>query len=118
MLKYAINSGIVSLFRHFYLPLSNPNQQLLFIFKITFTMSVLNFHPQMLLGMPNAGELVITLLIVVIFFGGKKIPELARGLGKGIREFNEAKDGIKSEIENGMKEKEKVQAPGTPSNNA
>jgi sec-independent protein translocase protein TatA len=85
-------------------------------------MSVFNFHPQMLLGMPNAGELVITLLIVVIFFGGKKIPELAKGLGKGIREFNEAKDGIKSEIENGMKEKEKekVQAPSTniPSNNA
>ena len=64
----------------------------------------------MLFGMPNAGELVITLLIVVIFFGGKKIPELAKGLGKGIREFNEAKDGIKSEIESGMKEKDKVQA--------
>lgn len=76
-------------------------------------MSVLNFHPQMLFGMPNAGELVITLLIVVIFFGGKKIPELARGLGKGIREFNEAKDGIKSEIESGLKDKEKIQAPNT-----
>ena len=74
-------------------------------------MSVLNLHPQMLFGMPNAGELVITLLIVVIFFGGKKIPELARGLGKGIREFNEAKDGIKNEIESGLKEKDKVQAP-------
>jgi len=81
-------------------------------------MSVFSFHPQMLFGMPNAGELVITLLIVVIFFGGKKIPELARGLGKGIREFNEAKDGIKSEIENGIKDKEKIQAPNTSNTTA
>jgi sec-independent protein translocase protein TatA len=83
-------------------------------------MAVLNLHPQLLLGMPNAGELVITLLIIVVLFGGKKIPELAKGLGKGIREFNEAKDGIKTEIENGGKEKDKIQAPNstTPSNNA
>ena len=84
-------------------------------------MSVLNLHPQMLMGMPNAGELVITLLIIVVLFGGKKIPELAKGLGKGIREFNDAKDGIKSEIESGMKDKEKIQAPNTtstPSGNA
>ncbi len=78
-------------------------------------MTVLNLHPQMLFGMPNAGELVITLLIVVVLFGGKKIPELAKGLGQGIREFNEAKDGIKTEIESGMKEKEKIQAPKTTS---
>ena len=75
-------------------------------------MSVFNFNPQLLFGMPNAGELVITLLIVVVLFGGKKIPELAKGLGQGIREFNEAKDGIKNEIESGMKEKDKIQAPG------
>ena len=82
-------------------------------------MSVLNFCPQLLFGMPNAGELVVTLLIIVVLFGGKKIPELAKGLGKGIREFNEAKDGIKSEIESGMKEKDKIQSPtNTNSNNA
>jgi sec-independent protein translocase protein TatA len=82
-------------------------------------MSVANFNPQLLLGMPNAGELIITLLIIVVLFGGKKIPELARGLGKGIREFNEAKDGIKNEIENGAREKDKIQAPNTnASNNA
>ena len=81
-------------------------------------MSVFHFCPQLLFGMPNAGELVITLLIIVVLFGGKKIPELAKGLGKGIREFNEAKDGIKNEIENGAKEKDKIQAPNTntPSN--
>jgi len=43
-----------------------------------------------------------------VLFGGKKIPELARGIGKGIREFNDAKEGVKSEIESGMKEKEKT----------
>ncbi len=83
-------------------------------------MSIFHFSPQFLIGMPNAGELIITLLIIVVLFGGKKIPELAKGLGKGIREFNEAKDGIKNEIENGSKEKDKIQAPttNTPVNNA
>jgi len=76
-------------------------------------MLVLNIQPQLLMGMPNAGELVITLLIIVVLFGGKKIPELAKGLGKGIREFNEAKDGIKSEIESGMKEKDKISSGST-----
>jgi len=80
-------------------------------------MSVFNFNAQMLMGMPNASELIITLLIIVVLFGGKKIPELARGLGKGIREFNEAKDGIKSEIENGMKEKEKIASNSANSSN-
>lgn len=51
--------------------------------------------------MPNGAEMMVTLLIVVVLFGGKKIPELARGLGKGIRDFNEAKDGIRNEIANG-----------------
>ncbi|GAB2837049.1 hypothetical protein GCM10027043_44820 [Ferruginibacter profundus] len=40
-------------------------------------------------------------------FGGKKIPELMRGIGKGMREFNDAKANVKSEIEEGMKEKDK-----------
>ena len=79
-------------------------------------MTVFNFRPQMLMGMPNSGELVILLLIVVVLFGGKKIPELAKGLGKGIREFNDAKDGIKTEIENGMKKEEKVTTTTTAPN--
>ncbi|MFZ2654292.1 MAG: twin-arginine translocase TatA/TatE family subunit [Victivallales bacterium] len=44
-------------------------------------------------------ELIIIFLIVLLIFGGSKIPELARGLGKGINEFKKAKDGIKDEIE-------------------
>jgi sec-independent protein translocase protein TatA len=80
-------------------------------------MSVVNLHPQFLMGMPNSGELVILLLIIVVLFGGKKIPELAKGLGKGIREFNDAKDGIKSEIENGMKKDDTKVTTNTNTNN-
>lgn len=36
--------------------------------------------------------------VVLLLFGGKKLPELARGLGKGIREFKDASDGVKAEI--------------------
>jgi sec-independent protein translocase protein TatA len=69
-------------------------------------MSLLAINPQMLLSMPGGGEWITILIVVVILFGGKKIPELARGIGKGIREFNDAKEGVKKEIETGMKENE------------
>lgn len=71
-------------------------------------MALLTVHPQLLFSMPSGGEWLWVILAIIILFGGKKIPELARGLGKGIREFNDAKEGVKSEIEAGIKEKEKV----------
>lgn len=49
-------------------------------------------------------EMVLIVLLILIMFGGKKIPELMKGLGKGIREFNTARHSIKSEIEEGMNE--------------
>ncbi|MEO6219534.1 MAG: twin-arginine translocase TatA/TatE family subunit [Ginsengibacter sp.] len=52
-----------------------------------------------LLGMLGTNEIVIILVIVLLLFGGKKIPELMRGLGKGVREFNDAKTNVKKEIE-------------------
>lgn len=52
-------------------------------------------------------ELLLILLIILIFFGAKKIPELARGLGKGIREFKDASKEIKNEIQEGIKEEKK-----------
>lgn len=50
--------------------------------------------------------MIVILLVVLLLFGGKKIPELMRGLGNGIREFNDAKKNVKTQIEEGMKEKD------------
>lgn len=57
-----------------------------------------------LISMPQGGEWIMILLAVVLLFGGKKIPELMRGIGKGIREFNAAKSSLSDELEKGMKE--------------
>lgn len=46
-------------------------------------------------------EILLIMLVLLIFFGAKKIPELARGLGRGIREFKDATSEIKKEIEEG-----------------
>jgi sec-independent protein translocase protein TatA len=54
----------------------------------------------------GGSEMIVILLVVLLLFGGKKIPELMRGLGNGIREFNDAKKSVKTHIEEGMKEKE------------
>ncbi len=51
--------------------------------------------------MVGTREIVIILIIILVLFGGKKIPELMRGMGKGIREFNDAKSNVKKEIEEG-----------------
>ena len=42
--------------------------------------------------MPGGGEWVLILVIVLLLFGGRKIPELMKGLGEGIKEFKKAKD--------------------------
>ena len=51
-----------------------------------------------LLGMPGGGELFFIVLVIVMLFGAKKIPELARGLGKGMRELKNATGDIQREI--------------------
>lgn len=73
-------------------------------------MSLLAIKAQLLMSMPSGGEWLWIILAVILLFGGKKIPELARGIGKGIREFNDAKTGIKNEIESGIKNKEENKA--------
>jgi len=60
-------------------------------------------NTMLILGM-GTGEVVVVALILLLLFGGKKIPELMRGLGRGVREFNDAKSGIKNEIQKGMNE--------------
>ncbi len=53
------------------------------------------------MGFPGGIELVVIVLIVLLLFGAKKIPELARGLGQGINEFRKASDDVRNEIEKG-----------------
>lgn len=55
-------------------------------------------------------EIAIILAIVLLLFGGKKIPELMKGLGKGMREFKEAKENVRQEMEEGTSEKNSTPA--------
>ncbi|MDD9879963.1 MAG: twin-arginine translocase TatA/TatE family subunit [Candidatus Marinimicrobia bacterium] len=48
--------------------------------------------------MPGGWEMVVIALVILLMFGAKKLPELARGLGQGIREFKGAVDGVKDEL--------------------
>lgn len=59
------------------------------------------------MGNFGATEWILILLVIILLFGGRKIPELMRGIGKGIREFNDAKNNVKREIEEGINEKDK-----------
>ncbi len=58
----------------------------------------------LLFGMPGGGELIFIVLIVIMLFGSKKIPELARGLGKGLREIKNATNDIQQEIREGARQ--------------
>ncbi len=51
-----------------------------------------------LLGMLGGNEVIIVLALILLLFGGRKIPELMRGLGKGVKEFKNATNDIKEEI--------------------
>ena len=60
-----------------------------------------------LLGVLGTQEIIIILVIVLLLFGGRKIPELMRGLGRGVREFNDAKNNVRQEIESNINEVKK-----------
>ena len=70
-------------------------------------------------AMPGGWEIVIIALLILLMFGAKKLPELARGLGQGIREFKGAVDGVKNEIEEADKsfDEEKNQTSDTETKN-
>lgn len=53
----------------------------------------------LLIGGLGGGEIILIFLVILLLFGAKKLPELARGLGKGIREFKGAVDGIEKELD-------------------
>lgn len=63
----------------------------------------------LLLGfLPSGSEWIIIALVILLLFGGKKIPELMRGLGKGVKSF---KDGVNEAIEEINKAKDEIDAP-------
>ncbi|PJJ76565.1 sec-independent protein translocase protein TatA [Thermoflavifilum aggregans] len=62
-----------------------------------------NFAHGDLLMLFSEGHLFVIALIALLLFGGKKIPELMRGLGSGIREFNDAKNNVRREIEDSIR---------------
>ena len=67
---------------------------------------VKKYSPESLFFDIGGGELFLIMMFVLVFFGSKKIPELARGLGKGMREFKDASAGIRREIQ---EEADKIQ---------
>ena len=55
----------------------------------------------------GAGEILIILFVILLLFGAKKLPELAKGLGKGINEFKKASKDIKDEVEQAIDDENK-----------
>jgi len=65
-------------------------------------------------GNLGGGEILLIVLFILVFFGAKKIPELAQGLGKGIREFRKAARDIQDDVEKEVKQIEKPAEDKTP----
>jgi len=67
---------------------------------------LLSINNLLFISMPGGSEWLLIVLAVLVLFGGRKIPEFMRGIGRGIREFNDAKNNVKKEIEDGIAEKD------------
>ena len=63
-------------------------------------------------------HVILILCVFLLLFGGKKIPELMRGLGRGIREFKDAKDNVQREIEDHVNDDKKTTSTTNPSTTA
>lgn len=64
----------------------------------------------LLIGGLGTPELVVIFGVVILLFGGKKIPELMRGIGKGVREFNSARANLEDEFKQGMRDEDNKKA--------
>ena len=71
-------------------------------------------HEIVFAGMPGGWEMVVIALVILLLFGAKKLPELAKGLGQGIREFKGAVDGAKDELKDAQ---DSVESDSDPSDN-
>ena len=65
-------------------------------------------------GMPGGSEWLVILLVVLLLFGAKRLPELARGLGKSIREFKKATSEVEDNIREAMREEETKKVEAKP----
>ncbi len=74
-----------------------------FVMGVAYLWQKIDMKAMLLFGMPGGWEWVIIVVVVLVLFGGSKIPAFARGLGRGIREF---KDGLKGGGEEKLPEKE------------
>jgi|TARA_B110000263_G_scaffold79737_1_gene69712 sec-independent protein translocase protein TatA len=70
-----------------------------------------------LAAMPGGWEMVVIALVILLMFGAKKLPELARGLGQGIREFKGAVNGVKDELKEAEESIEKNEESDQTSKN-
>ena len=61
----------------------------------------------------GTNEIILIAIVVLLLFGGRKIPELMRGLGRGVREFNDAKNNVRKEIEESANEKDRTSPSAT-----
>ena len=66
-------------------------------------------------AMPGGWEMVVIALVILLMFGAKKLPELARGLGQGIKEFKGAVDGVKDELKD---VEDSIESEETPDENS
>ena len=66
-------------------------------------------HQLLFLGSLGSQEIIIIALVILLLFGGKKIPELMRGLGKGVSQFKKGMKDIEEEINAEPKKKEAIQ---------
>jgi len=82
----------------------NGLRKKIFTFALQFFFMTTNIFNSIFLGMIGTPEIIVILLVVLLLFGGKKIPELMRGLGRGMREFQDAKNNVKSEIHESISE--------------
>ena len=71
-------------------------------------------HEIVFAGMPGGWEMVVIALVILLLFGAKKLPELAKGLGQGIREVKGAVDGAKDELKDAQ---DSVESDSDPSDN-
>jgi sec-independent protein translocase protein TatA len=67
-----------------------------------------------LMGM-GSGEIILVFVVILVLFGAKKIPEFAKGLGQGIKEFKKASSDVSNELHNAMNQETPPSPPAKPS---